>query len=80
MQTVFANSSLKQVNKSQKSGTKLHTRFIIEGGEADEHLDVDFSAAVDEQPEVLGCQVFQGILGENVQQTLPHCLSNEKSR
>lgn len=47
--------------------TEQRTRFIIEGGEANEHLDVDFSTSVDQQPEVLGRQVLQGILWENIQ-------------
>lgn len=43
------------------------TRLVIEGGETDEHLDVDFPTAVDQQPEVLCSQVLQGIFREYIQ-------------
>lgn len=43
------------------------TRLVIEGGEADEHLDVDFPAAVDQQPEVLCSQILQGVFREYIQ-------------
>lgn len=42
------------------------TRLVVEGGEADEHLDVDFPAAVDQQPEVLCGQVLQGVFREYI--------------
>jgi len=50
------------------------TGLIVEGGEADEHRNVDLPAAVDQQPEVLRRQVLQGVLGKHVQETLPHGL------
>lgn len=34
---------------------EVHTGLIVEGGEADEHLHVDLSTAVDQEPEVLSC-------------------------
>lgn len=68
----------KQTQSRRSRQTEQHTRFIIERGEANEHLDVDFSTAVDQQPEVLRRQVLQGILREYIQQTLPHCLQEIK--
>lgn len=63
-----------QWNESMRFGTQQLTRFIIEGGETNEHLDIDFSTAVYQQPEVLRSQVLQGVFGKHIQQTLPHCL------
>lgn len=51
----------------QKIHSENLTRFIIEGGETNEHLDIDFPAAINQQPEVLSRQVLQGILREYIQ-------------
>lgn len=61
---------------TNKEKGEKHTGLIIEGGEADEHLDVDLSTAIDQQPEVLSCQVLQGVFRKHIQQTLPHRLGD----
>lgn len=51
----------------QEIQTGQHTRFVIEGGEANEHLDVDFPTAIDQKSEVLSRQVLKGVLREYIQ-------------
>lgn len=46
---------------------KKLTRLVIKGGEADEHLDVDFPTAVDQKPKVLCGQVLEGVFREYIQ-------------
>lgn len=53
--------------KEQEIQAEQHTGFIIEGGEANKHLDVDFPTAVDQKSEVLRCQVLEGILRQYIQ-------------
>lgn len=77
---LMQRTGIRQENRQKQSReTEQLTRFIIEGGEANEHLDVDFSTAVDKQPEVLGRQVLQGVLRKYIQQTLPHCLRETRT-
>lgn len=52
----------------------FRTGFVVEGREADQHLHVDLAAAVNEQPEVFGCEVLQSILRKHVQEALSHSL------
>ncbi len=42
------------------------TGLVVEGGETNEHLDVDFSTAVDQQSEVLRRQVLQSVLRKHI--------------
>ncbi len=66
----------KDVSVSSLFEIQKLTWLIIERGETNEHLDVDFSTAVDQQSEVLSRQVLQSILWKHIQKTLPHGLQN----
>lgn len=48
------------------SNTATRTALIIEGGVANEGLDIDVSYPIQQESQVLGSQALQGITGDYV--------------